>query len=555
MEQLKKNWFWILSGCLAGTMIGIWLWQSNNLYQQQASNQGMIESNATEAKSVISTTADIGALGDSAETVKSHPNAQTKEGMEAEIRKAEAALLRSWEMRYRAQEKIMQWPEEVVKAKGLVNTFKSFNPPEVFAPDKIPNTQSLLEAYYRQIPQRMVSLCNRFRTEWNDPNAVEKGTRPDVDSTQKEREDAKRPPVVLWEDDNQELWQAKLTNFSFASEGNLNSWPTTFQVFALQQDLWLLEAAFGVIKTVNGAADANDLASIKKIEHIVFGREAQTVLGKLTKPQAKLLASGASRPEKKTSGVPDRGDLDRENSDEQQKQRAGLAGQIDFTPPAGLELLGPFHKRYVDVNLEPIAIDALQASLRASELPEKDLESIIAKRVPFRIAVTMDENKIPALIAAFGTPSGAPVGADGQEAVAPATEEYSGFNFEVQQVRVNRAGSYEEIALVGNNKSQAGSGGRNEDNRPAAAAGGGAAGLEGDGGPAQGSDVDNKTPAANIELRKNFDVDVEFYGFVKIYNPVDYKRFSGAQEANANSTPPAGQTTGNNKRNSGDTSS
>jgi hypothetical protein len=194
--------------------------------------------------------------------------------------------------------------------------------------------------------------------------------------------------------------------------------------------------------------------------------------------------------------------------------------------------------------------------LRASELPEKDLESIIAKRVPFRIAVTMDENKIPALIAAFGTPSGAPVGADGREAVAPATEEYSGFNFEVQQVRINRAGSYEEIALVGNNKSQAGSG-RNEDNRPGVGEpGGGAAGLEGDGpGPGQGSNTESKTPAGNIELRKNFDVDVEFYGFVKIYNPVDYKRFSGAQEANANSTPPAGQTTGNNTGNSGDTSS
>jgi hypothetical protein len=173
----------------------------------------------------------------------------------------------------------------------------------------------------------------------------------------------------------------------------------------------------------------------------------------------------------------------------------------------------PFHGRYVDENFEPIKAEDVRSVLRGTELPDKNLELIVAKRVPARIAVRMDERYIPEFLSACSR---------------------SAFAFEVNQVRINRHVPGDGIVRVGGAVGAAsgssGEKGGNRDRGASIGAGGGAggAGLVDDEPPKAGgaggeSDVD-------VEVRTNFDVDVEFYGIIKIYNPVNRALLTGEKE-------------------------
>jgi hypothetical protein len=144
-------------------------------------------------------------------------------------------------------------------------------------------------------------------------------------------------------------------------------------------------------------------------------------------------------------------------------------------------------------------------------LPEQNLELLVAKRVPVRIALKMEENKIPAFIAACAN---------------------SPFGFEINQVRINRHKAGEGIELNGGAKASSGGsgGGRDGRDQPTVGVGGGSAGGSGLDGGNEGDSSASSAGGSNApmvaERRTNLIVDVEFAGIVKIYNPVNEKRLS-----------------------------
>ena len=119
-------------------------------------------------------------------------------------------------------------------------------------------------------------------------------------------------------------------------------------------------------------------------------------------------------------------------------------------------------------------------------MPEEDLELIVSKRVPVRIAVRMKETEIATFMAACAN---------------------SPFAFEIQQVRWNKHRKGEKIALGGTRGLLGSRGG-----------GGGGFGNRGYGG--SGTSFGPVLHSTPVEVRTNYDVNVEFYGIVKIYNPV-----------------------------------
>ena len=100
--------------------------------------------------------------------------------------------------------------------------------------------------------------------------------------------------------------------------------------------------------------------------------------------------------------------------------------EFDLYPGEGKEQLGPFHGRYVDKNFKPLTATQVQEILTGKTFPEENLELLVAKRVPVRIALKMDERKIDDFIAACAN---------------------SPFAFEIWQVRVNRP--LDPIVLAG----------------------------------------------------------------------------------------------------------
>lgn len=545
IEWIKKNIFWLGCGLVSLVMMVMWWLTTSSLAETTNKRE-------RDVKAKIKAASDIKMKRPfEIDEASVHPNESSEAGMKAEMSATADSIVEAWRAREAAQSQLLVWPS-VITNPEFAKTFSRFDPPETF-PDnweQIRDIESLLALYRSEIPKHMVKLCGDelLRSKWNyDPNAIDNAPADDGSAggagggrgpgaggggrgpggggrggpggggrgggglgsgggigggADAETVDMNQF-AVIWSDLNQTLWLQKLTTFKGRDDNTrpVND-PTPLQVAMLQQDLWLLEAMFRIIREVNGNSNANDLSVIKRIDHVVFGREVGGKLGELTPPD-KLLGKP---PEEATGGLP--GQMGGPGGD------GGYGGGGRGGAGEGLGSMGggrggltgggptrnpPYHNRYVDMNLEPLTADVVKGVITGTTLPEANLELIVAKRVPFRIALRMDERKIKDFMAACAN---------------------SPFAFEIQQVRWNRhTPGGDEIDLSD------GSGGSDE----GSSRGGADAGL----GSGPGASNLVATP---VHIRTNFDVNVEFYGIVKIYNPVREKflRQAIGIEPNAN---------------------
>ena len=486
IDWIKKNRFWLGCGILSIAMIATWFLITTQIEEQTKKFTSEVKSQIQVANNIISVSAEEGA--------RAHPNSRTETGMKAELKESLDSLVEAWRLRHDAQQSVLKWPTDVIGSEEFVKAFSRFDPPETF-PEKYSGGYGLeryMEMYRVTIPKQMAKLCNeKLRAKWNYDSANPAGEgNADVIGGNKSGNGLNRY-AVIWDDQNQEMWHRKLTEFKGLDDHFLPVVdPTPLQVYMLQQDLWLLEAIFDIIRSVNGDADANDLAVIKRIDHIAFGREARSQLGELTPYDPMLQGSNAAGAESS------------ELSLSESFASRGRGGPEGATASGdGFDKFGsfsPYHGRYVGVNYEPLTADLVRSVLTGDTLPTDNLELIVAKRVPVRIALRMDERKIPEFMAACAN---------------------SPFSFEINQIRLNRHTPGEGIEFNGGGYGQGNQQSGGMDRGGTAMAGfGGRSGLGGG-----GDNEDSGMKASDVETRTNYDVDVEFYGIVKIYNPVREK--------------------------------
>lgn len=544
IRWMKKNGFWLGCFFMSALMIGIWCFRVF-LTIDVATQAGIrgIQGKINTAKAIHRVSAD------GVEGTKAHPNASSEEGIRLETSQTVESIIEAWEKRVRDQKEILKWPTELIGNNQFETTFSQYNPPELI-PEKWKDgggvLDGMLSLYGKNIPKQMVVLTgdNLLRTRWNfDPDRLEAekmanaqtaqagnigrggganyedfdedmyGGAGGFDGSKGAMGNGRETPgmivdkltgelidmnsyAVIWHQTNQELWQTKMTSFKGRDDNrSATNIPTPLQCYMLQQDLWLLEAMFRIIREVNGDADANDISTIKRLDHVVFGRDVGGKLGMLTPFDPRLGAIAAPDPDVKGDetfmgvGGSGEGNGGPEDSD--------MVGE-------GTSLVSPYEKRYVDLNFEPLAAEKVKSIIESPVLPEEDLELIVSKRVPVRIAVRMKETEIATFMAACAN---------------------SPFAFEIQQVRWNRHIPGEEIKLGGSGDAARGFAGQ-----------AGRAGMSfGDGSGADFGTVLKSTP---VEIRTNYDVDVEFYGIVKIYNPVRPKVLRAAAGLDGGSVDP-----------------
>ncbi len=542
MEFLKKNKFWIASFLLVATMVGTWFYATNDLQKKTEARVNAIKSSVGQVDGVMRVSAEDGA--------NAHPNQTTEQGMQEKIQKLAESVLEAWKTRYEAQRGVMKWPEEILIGKfgaEFIREFNKHDPPETLPAEnkgQSQKAQRLLRVYQQQIPVQMKYISAIIQSDWKYQDQLdaaafsESSTNPEPkpageedeedsdadapdagagDADDRGRSPTVTPPareIVKWSDNNQALWYRKLTSFLGRDDNEFQTrLPTPSQVYMLQQDLWLLEAIFDIIREVNSRRDengnpvigpdgkpelvlANDLAPIKRIDHVVFGREALSLLGEITETQASTSTETVGGRAGFASPSGRRGMSTSPTSSVESDLNFAYLGQ-----PA-------FHGRYVNSNLEPIEADQIRNVLTDESLPDNNLELVVAKHVPVRLAVLMDERKIPDFLAASAN---------------------SPFAFEVWQVRVNKHDPEENIKLRGSEGGEEGGGGRGGAGRPAVTGAKGQSGGLTSPSPGTGS----SSSPVRVALRKNYDVGVEFYGIVKIYNPPQEKRLLGEQAATA----------------------
>ncbi len=560
IKWIKKNVFWLCCGFLSIAMIAMWFVASGVLATETKKNTTDVKTNVSTANSILTVKPD------DIEEGGAHPNDVSENGMKQELSDTIDSIIEAWTIRKKAQDGILVWPK-VIPNSQFVNFFGQYNPPETF-PEKWNSglqTQQMLELYRTKIPEQMAYLCGDdvLRTRWKyDPANLNQSPTSAGSSDEDEGDDEvdsglggfgggvaaglgagrgaggfgsaaggmanAAAPIdwnkyaVRWSDKNQDLWWAKLTMFQ-GRDGNQFVDPTPLQCYMLQQDLWLLEAMFRIIREVNGDSNANDLSPIKTIDHVVFGREVGGKLGELTPPDQRL--AGKARTESALGGGVDFGsdedygdeDYDDDEDDYSSILSGGGGGKMSGMSGAGMGGDGsvslaagssvPYHNLYVDVNFEPLPADVVKQVITSQELPEENLELIVAKRIPVRIALRMDERRIGDFMAACAN---------------------SPFAFEIQQIRWNRhTPGGDEIVLGGARSS--GRSGQDKFSGLAKTLGGDAGGTS--------------LTSEPIEVRTSYDVNVEFYGIVKIYNPVradELRRAAGLTDENVDSGNSAG---------------
>jgi hypothetical protein len=497
---LKKNSFWLASAFLAIGMLGGWYVATSAVSSETSKNANAVKQQINAARGIRSVTAT-----DVDESITAHPNQYTEAGMQKEMSRQVDDIVKAWELRHKAQASILKWPTEIIGSPEFVRVFGRFDPPETFPESfKGLGMEQFLTLYRNNIPKQMDKICEMVRTNWTynqerleeekllNPTGSRSGglsSRGGGSTRGRLTDEDLIGVAVIWDQVNQDLWYQKLTEFRNFDDHNLPTPdPTPLQVYMLQQDLWLLEAMFGIIRQINGDVNANDLATIKQIDHVAFGREARTQLGELTPVDTRLAGGGD------------------DSGDSFPGSATGATAPIsDFDQAASTS---PFHGRYVDEDFQPYSAEEVKDVIMGTTLPDDNIELIVSKRVPVRIALSMDERKIADFLAACAN---------------------SPFAFEIHQVRINRHVAGEGIQLNGGALRQdggglgGGRGGAYEEGFGGFEEGGF---LEegGRGGFGGGSAVDElDLKSTPVEIRTNYDVNVEFYGIVKIYNPVREK--------------------------------
>jgi hypothetical protein len=559
---VREYWYWISCGVIFVLGLAIWFLVTNSLAWDAATFRQQRNDSFSIAQQVSDTGEEIpGRLG------KFHPNQVTEEEMNAQISILKESVLKAWAEQHKSQgERVFEWPPELPEAfrnevlkiitRELASGVRERMPIEMAIKD--PNGPELLNINYRStygsyIKRELPKLAEQISAVWQGTSdeAARVGARSPMSTAEGPR------PIVNWSVENQNELSAR---FNWAKQDR--GAPTTLQVLYSQEDLRVLESIMDVIKATNKYATADFNAAIKRIDYIKIGRSAASERGGSV---MRLGSSGASQApsaggggfssddgfsadgiSSDDSGLDDSALEDSSSDDSSVSEPpidavdggGGVAGQT--TPqPSAAESNDPAHMRYVDLNYKPLAAETLRKSFnRQGDVTVMDpgvAKLAVAKRLPVRIKLGIDQRKLHELLVQCGN---------------------SPLTIEVRQVRVN------PTAGAATQRPGFNSGGSADD--PWSQFGGGSDPFSSDpfssdpfssdpfssddsggsfngGGFNGGGFARRQTNAESKDKNTQYDVTVELYGIIYIYNPVDESILGPKQEA----PPPAGSVPGN----------
>ena len=224
------------------------------------------------------------------------------------------------------------------------------------------------------------------------------------------------------------------THFDWSNQPDQS--PTTLQVLYAQEDLWVLTSLMHIIRQTNGQVESRHEAVVKTIETILIGRHAPPRSGQVTRlggggggggMMGGMMGSMGGMSDMGGSAMPAAGEASAgmPGAGSAMMPTPSTGGASDMATPGG-EMGGmmpgmgrvsadPAEGRYVDNQYQALKAETLRSALR-SPTPN-DAFLVVAKRMPVRMRLIVDERKLPRLLAQLGN-SMLPV--------------------EVRQVRINR---------------------------------------------------------------------------------------------------------------------
>ena len=585
MDQVKslaraaaKHIFWIGCGAILAVSMGVWFVARNSLHNEFDTNEGQINSKFQTVSQLKSKT--------NPPTDKSH--AEMDKLLKGTLDKVVAA----WQKQYSHQEDILVWDNRLHS--DFISKVRPLKPIELKIAYPTPTNQEispdLRQRYATYVDNLLPVLAEMIGTDWRV--GLRRNAVPGMGTAGPSGVLAQRPkpPKILWDEKDQQRLVG--THFNWSSQNDI---PRTLQVLYAQEDLWVYTALMYIIAQTNGPIESRHEAVVKTIETILIGRGAIGRSGQVTS-----LTGGSGMGGYGGGGYGGEGygeDYGGEESSDEEMGGAmgGMSGPAmggGMSPAMGAmggEMGGemgdemgesgyggmggmsasrdPAEGRYVDNDYLPLSAQRLRDALQSGSPDDAFL--VVAKRMPIRMRLIVDQRKIPRLLAAFGN-SRLPV--------------------EVRQVRINRQGTssgsggygggygggseggyegggYEGGGYGGGMMSPGSMGGGMSPGSMGGMSPGGSGGYEGggyesggyEGGDYEGGDYESGGyeggggygadaafggggygaggyGAGNVRDRNQLsstskhDVPVEIYGIIYIYNPVDRKKLGLDQD-------------------------
>lgn len=532
MDKLKAQWvalapytFWVMCGGILIVSVASWWMSTSTLKTEQAAHLSEIETVFKQVGSVR-------------QTNPQHPNASTIKGMETLNRSFALQVAEGWKKQYEQQVEVLVWPasfpddfrEKVDKMRPIESVPGPVTPIEFALPI------DMLQQYRNYIEFDIPKLAKTIGAEWTAKSAAissEGGSYGASSSAvagvgslgggQAVTEDKS---IVAWSPSNQqELLQ---THFGFTASAEL---PSTLEVLYAQEDLWVLQNIMDIIAKANTKATARHEAAIKEIHFIRLGRSALGLAGTITP-----LGAGGSQDGSSTNPMggmatpggatgmpmPGAGGAGGAGGATAAMPMPGAGGAGAGAAGGGASYTDPADGRYVDEKYMPLPATRLRNALKSAT--KEDALLAVAKRVPVRLRFKVDQRRMNRVLAECGN-SRLPV--------------------EIRQVRINRqpasssgeGGSYGGSDFASTDSSSLG--GDSSSSLPSFTGGAesygggsmfGGSGGSGARGMVKGSAVSDATVDPHL-------IDVELYGIVYIYNPVNRSQL-GLDDATTIATQP-----------------
>jgi hypothetical protein len=334
--------------------------------------------------------------------------------------------------------------------------------------------------------------------------------------------------IVAWDPSD----QARLLNTRFDWKKMPGGRPRTLDILYAQENLWVMQALMRIIAVTNEGATARYNAVVKDIKYIQMGREVgpttsrvQRIQGGTTTPSGGEDGGEDSMGGMEMGGYGDSGMEQAEMGEGGSGKEGDMDGGMGSIEGGSLVASSdPGHYRYVDNNYVPITAKRLRDVLGSENPAPEDAFLVVAKRIPIRIGMTIDHRKLYKFIAACGN---------------------SKLVVEVRQVRINKIGESAAGGIDGGGGMggvQGGPGGFG--GGPGGALGGMGSGMggrlgggggfgdgEGEGDEGMGFGAGGGSTAfSDVSL---YDLPVEIYGMVYIYNPISTRLQGAASQVTA----------------------
>jgi len=463
MDQVKKylavaakNGFWIGSAVIFLGSLLVWFLSTSSLKAE------------LEAR-ISAINGDVNKVSQTRIEVPTAPNPISHAEMERLIQLRTDEVVDAWDRMYRRQRSILTWPRKELK-EDFVAEFEHKIPIEdyvVFPTAEEDEVDPSIRVRYRDYIERILpGLAEIAKAKWTasfDNTGMEKFSELVEGGGFGQRPvimpGMEEVPLVQWSSGSQ---SAVLTDL-FPWRGKR---PSTLEVYYSQENIWIYKQMLQIVADVNGDAELPFQAKIREIKELAIGKSVDFSAGEIAKPGETFGGFGAD-----DDGYGDDGDYD----------DGGDGGDYDDGFGSYGESADPGDNRYVNTRLEPITGAQLRTALQ-SRTPE-DANIAVAKRVPVMMSFIMDQRAVPDLVAACGS---------------------ADLMVEVRQVRIlpDMSTGY------GGGTSMFGGGGGGDD---------------GDGGDDEGGGGGMGFMPMNVKTEPvkefPFDMKVEVYGLIYIYNP------------------------------------